>query len=198
MATIPLASQIVTASGSTTLGFYYPTLVLPLTLPKGARLAARVTGAQSSVRDVHVTVQIVPRSFLSPVGFHHCTTHGIQSDLRLTAVVASGTSFGAWAEILASAPYAVRGVMLCASLGDNVTVLSAQTRVEFQLAVGSSGSEVEQYLRPQAFRFSDVPSQVFSPVLPVQYPAGTRFAVRCRLQAVATTDNQQAALILFG
>lgn len=94
-------------------------------------------------------------------------------------------TFGAWTQVVASAPFDICELSLVAADGGN-----SRDGTVFQIGIGASGSEV--VLVP-AMVYSS--SGVWQIRVPIDIPAGTRIAVRA---AWTATINVQVGLAYFG
>lgn len=195
VATVPFLSRG-NRNGVSGPNFHHPPVALPLALPAGVRVAARITCAQGVANTLNLTTHIQLVSALAPIGFPRATFHGLDANLFLTTVTANGINYGAWVQIVAAAAFPVRAVMLATNQGFTGGVSGAGGRTQYELGVGAAGSEVPIYTIPNGMVFADIPSYCYSPVIYGNHPAGTRFAVRCRVEGGIWENS--AGLILFG
>lgn len=176
--------------------FHYPPVALPIALPSGVRLSARITCAQGNANTVHLTVQAQPASPLHPVGFSLTSLQGLDSSLFLTTVTAFGDNYGSWVQLVGSTPWPVRAFMLLSNTGYSAGVAAAGGRTQFEVGVGASGSESPLYTLNSGVVFADIPGFTYSPIVYCSLPVGARLAARCRVEGGIWENS--AGLLLFG
>lgn len=181
----------------TAANYHHPPIFVPLAIPSGVRLVARLRAPASGVI-AHVSINLAPSSVLHPYGFARLQLYGLsESTLYPTTILAGGTSYGSWVQLVSSAPFRVRAVSLLGTTGHESGGANYGGRAEHQIGIGTAGSEVGVYARPVGVLYQDWPPALHGPVLPVNWPAGTRIAVRCRVDS-GNLWEQSAALLLFG
>jgi hypothetical protein len=147
---------------------------VPIKIPSGTRLSARIQSLVTGGRNMNVTVwvfdmgdySIAPAS-VDVLGTNTATSEG---------TVMSGAS-GTWVEIVASTASAYRAVVLVPSINSDTT---ANLITEFQVGTGASGSETELgrtfanfTIAEQSATNTRLPSLIAGAIA-----AGTRLAVR--------------------
>jgi hypothetical protein len=201
-ADIPL---MLTTSLSAAEGVSRGEIVLPLALPRGTRVAVRHAANVAST-DVLWHMAGTVRAGVLPVGLRRTATYGIDSAATLpTALMCdtngsgSLTGFGAWVEYVASAPFAVRAVMLTASRNPSANVASHTYAV--RVGVGAASSEVPVLEHVYRNNSNTSGAVIIAPLgtTPLLIPQGRRIS----LAVAANTNNANArqqgfALHLFG
>lgn len=157
-------------------GIFIP---LPMKIPSGSRIAARIQSAVSGK-----TGQILPIA-IDAGGYNDAPTSldaigGITASSK--GISFSGAS-GTWVEGVASTAQAYRGVSLVISAHDSA--IPSSTDVKFELGVGASGSEIVIGNQLSSFFTSESVVSELPHFFPLgrSIPAGSRLAVRHSIAA---------------
>ncbi len=183
----------------------YDTIYLPMTIPVSTRLSMRAqcTTASLDVQFILIGLDGGQTSPMSPAlydtyGFVAASTHGTSVDPGATA-----NTKGAWAQIAASTAADLCGLMIAVD-GAGISSATANATVEMLLdiGVGAAGSEQVivsnlQLMQQQLSGGANSAWPSFSPLIPVQVPAGSRLAARC--QSTSNTATQRTiGVVLYG
>lgn len=196
IARLPFLSNGAMNSGTGPDHHYQPVFV-PLALPAGARLSARLTAPDGSIV-ARLSLRVQQASALHPVGFTRCALHGLdESNLFLSTVVANDASYGSWVQLTSATAFPVKAFFQLGNTGYPSGYAPYGSRTEHQLGIGGSGSETPVYARPIGSMYNDWPVSLYSPLTPANWPAGVRVATRCRVQSGQAWENT-AGVLLFG
>jgi hypothetical protein len=177
-------------------GFPAPAL-LPITVPAGTRLSARVACSTASAV-ARVSGHLFtggfdapsPRSLITAYGVNAAGSNGTSVDPGATA-----HTKGAWTQIAASTSAVARTLLVGIGIGNNAAVTTATWLCD--VAVGASGSEqilIPDYHVNVAAIETIGPS--LSPPIPVSVPAGSRLAARA--QCITDATDRLLFFILYG
>jgi hypothetical protein len=180
-------------------------IVLPLALPRGARVAVRHAANVAST-DVLWHIAGTVRAGVLPVGLRRTAVYGIDSAATLPNALmcdtnGSGllTGFGAWVEYVASAPFAVRAVMLTASRNTSANAGSFNYAVRVGVGAASSEVVVLQHLYRNNSTNSGVVAIAPLGTTPLLIPQGRRISLAVASNTSGNAPRQQGfALHLFG
>lgn len=152
--------------------------VIPLRVPGGTRIAARLasTTASSTAR---VSLVACAASLLTPVGYQSWTHYGFASASTggvLSTSSATINTKGAWVELTSSTTDPIEQIYVC--IAGDATASQTASSAAVDIGVGASGSEVallpDLVCLPQA---TSLIGAVLGP-FPVSIPAGSRIAAR--------------------
>lgn len=174
-----------------------PKLFVPIRIPAGTRIAARMqcngTGSKTATLTFHLFCagfeSSSPGNSVVCYGANLATTRGVSIDPG--AVI---NTLGAWHEITASCA-ALKGVAF--GYGNQLNVARTWCQWWFEMGIGAAGSEKvvltgcrlcadngPNYLYPQCSMF-----------YPVSIPAGSRLAIRAQCNITDATDRLYDAFI---
>lgn len=168
---------------------------LPIAIPTGSRISARVQHATGSTV-VSMVLQLSgggwngrePGRRMVAYGVSTATSRGVSA-----TVVGSANTKGAWVELTSATTAPCRRLLTVLGL----TTASAAAGIGFvDIGVGASGSEV--VVVPNVF-FDATSNEIirFAPlVAPVSIPAGSRIAAR--YQATVTTVTARPSVAVYG
>lgn len=163
--------NIATFTGSTGTNFFVSE-VMPVMIPSGTRVAARIAGSSGSV-SAYIKAQFV--AFNGHLPLQTATDYGTDAaNSRGTAVTTGSTGAkGSWAQMTASCEEITW--LLWSFLGQNTL---ANSNWAFDLGVGGAGSE--QVIIPDVYNTTNPVYTFCLPqlLLPVRIAKGSRIAVR--------------------
>jgi len=165
--------------------------LLPISIPAGTRLSARVqsSGASATLR---ILIILLGEGFITPPGLGRITTYGASTaDSGGTQIDPGGTAHtkGAYSEIVASTTNPIR--QLTIAMGNQANVLRTTALWLADLAVGAAGAEqvlIENIMLNCGGSVDLIQPQIFPP-LGVNIPAGTRLAARAQCSIIDVTDR---------
>lgn len=175
-------------------------VLLPLAVPAGSRIAARIQIIAASADAARVMLKLYGKSFLSSAPLGRMTTYGDDtSDSGGVSVDpgASANTKGAYSQIVASTTNEIR--MLWVLFGNAGNTAMADARFAFDIAIGAGGSE--QILIPDIY--VRVEDDIDAPISFVQgpfechIPSGTRLAARSQCSITDATDRL-LDVVLYG
>lgn len=165
------------------------TLVLPVFIPAGSRVAAR---ARCAVASKTFNMRVRPRS--SRAGrkpARYLTTYGsVPASSRGTIVTQPGgaNSKGAWTELTAATTERLAGLVVCVGSGSN-----NMNAMDILLDIGVGGAGSETVLIPDLHSRYTGNEVIYAYGLPrvysVDLPTGTRIAARQAKTSVTTNHN---------
>lgn len=164
------------------------TIPLPLALPAGTRISARVQKTAGAT-DVYSSIEICATSALGRSSLQRCITYGAATaDSGGTSVNPGGTpgTKGSYSEITASTTTPIEYLLLC--IGNQNNGARTQGYFALDVAIGAAGSEQRIILDETLYSSS---SQEIAPEhLPfeVDILAGSRLACRAQSQTTNTFD----------
>jgi hypothetical protein len=194
---ITLAVQSI-FSGS--IGPSVQSIPLPLAIPKGTRVSARINSAE--VVDTVVTVNGMSGGISAGSGYTSAVTMGNSSNSG-TVIDPGGTqnTLGAWTQIIASTSNSFSALMLMPDNQLNTSGGAAGgTSWLIDIGVGGSGSEYALVSKLWWFAgaSSDYPIYPFSfGPFPCSIPAGTRLSVRAQC-STNVSPNRKFGATLYG
>lgn len=173
---------------------------LPLNIPAGTRIAARVQGAQTS-KSISIGMQTFGGETLiggqsrpggiDTYGANTATSRGV------TLTAGGANSMGSWFEITSSTPRAVRNLIVLLQ-GAGVTAMNSRNHL-VDIGIGGSGSETvivpNVYVVTNSAEAIDVIAPIQVPNLNLDIPAGTRIAAR---HQCTTASDAQLDVIVYG
>jgi hypothetical protein len=179
-------------------------LWLPLHIPKGARISARVH--RSDVASLPVRIQLIGETVstrgLPP--FRRATTYGEDlANARGTVVDpgASANTLGANTQIVASTTNPIRALYL-AAMKQDASVVSGSATWAAELYVGAGGSEV--VIVPEVLLWEENSTTDLSHAFglgmgpfPVNVPAASRLSAKARCN-ISTAGAREGQLIVLG
>lgn len=160
--------------------------LLPVTIPRGARLAARsqpVVGTAVAL----LAIMLLAPTIASPTGLGLVQTGGANPEATRGTPIDPGAvanTPGAWIELMAASAHPYR--WLCLDLGFGGATTSSGLRWLFDIAVGPPGSE--QIVLPGLMAGYNVPIPG-SHCLPCAIPAGSRVSVRAACTSALATGR---------
>lgn len=181
--------------------FEQSNIYIPLSIPAGTRIAARVQ-ANGSFRVIDIIATFIGTSFLPSMpndrtetfGADTTNTKGIQIDAGGVA-----NTKGVYAEIIASTAFDVNELVLC--IGNNNNFALAVCSFLIDIAIGTSGSEevIVSNLLFTSDDTSDMIYPMYTGPIPIQIPAGSRIAVRSQCSIINIADRKMdVSMIGFG
>lgn len=173
---------------------------VPLSVPAGVRIAARVQCTTAAAHYASLGVMPIVGGFSSPSPFTRVTTYGANTaDSGGTSIDPGGTAHtkGAWIQLTASTSFAHRGFFLAFGNQSNAARVASYWFVD--IAVGAEG--VEAALIPNIPLGCEggayVVTPKFTPFIPVDIPIGTRLSARAQCGINDATDRL-FDLIIYG
>lgn len=165
------------------------TIVLPLRIASGTRIATRI---QSTGASATTDVQITLLKELFPLALTRCTTYGANTaDSGGTSVDPGATinTKGVYSQLSASITNPIKAVVVC--FGPQANAARATCKWKVDIATGAAASEV--------VKIADIPVQcsaametlepeIYGPI-PLQIAASTRLAARAECTINDATDR---------
>lgn len=174
-------------------------IVLPIAVPAGARISARVQGATASVTP-KLTVRVgsatmpgsSPAAGVDAFGADTTDTSGAAMDAGAVANTRS-----AWTELVRSTPREYLGLFMC--FGNNKDVARTFADFDTQIGIGAAGSEVVLISDILAYAegADDLIFPCITPLMPVHIPAGSRLSQRVR-SSNTTAGDRTLDSVLYG
>lgn len=164
------------------------TILLPISVPKGSRIAARLQSSSGS-NGFLVAASLVAADSIAIPSLSLCRAYGMNVGTSLPNNVDSGGSAntkGAWVELSAALEYATRYMILFA-IHTNTAVPAAPNSYYVDLGLGAAAAEA--VVVPDLFRRENgnLVNQTANYPLPVNLAKGVRIAARAQS---STTDAQ--------
>lgn len=172
---------------------------LPITLPKGTRVAARSRANVGSAA-VGVVVQATSKETFGVPGSSVVDTYGATTgSSRGTAIDpgATANTYGAWTQIVAATARESRWMSIGLGSGNNYVLTVADHLVD--IGIGASGSEV--VLLPGLYFRANATSDFIYPGtfnFDVLVPAGARLAARSKCSITDATDRKVDVVLYCG
>lgn len=192
---VALVSNLTLAGGTQPLVAYQ----LPLTIPAGSRIALRSQNNTASA-PCYYTMQTFADSAFGGVSGSAIDTFGFNASVTLGTALdpgATANTKGAWAQLVASTPAAIAGIVASFDTQGRTTGTSNIDYL-FDIAIGASGSE--RIILPNYYNFMTGAGLAtlitVSDLMPLAIPAGSRIAARC--QSGNTTADRTVGLTLYG
>lgn len=174
-------------------------LTLPVSIPAGARISARlqeVGGAGTRTMELCVIGRaggsnsaVACAGLTANYGANTGTSNGILVDQGATPNV-----FGAWTQITASTTS--NHGQLMAVMGTNQSINTLGGYYNFQIGIGAGGSEVAIAEFQSGTSTNTNRMHVNTYDINATIPAGTRIAMRAKCDVASATDRQATAIIL--
>ena len=166
---------------------------IPIAVPAGSRLSARVQDSGQGGMDIYVHLQLMSQGFLPSQPFSRCSAYGIvTASSRGTEIDPGATSNtkGDWVQFDADVDQDIRAILM--EVGAGGTAKSAGKRSWLvDVGIGADGSEV--VIVPDLLFGSDNFLDNIAPVsvgpLPCHIPKGSRLAVRCQHSYNTATER---------
>lgn len=172
---------------------------IPISIPAGTRISCRCQCATGSAT-LSVGVISLGPGFMPSNSLGKCETYGAVEATSLGSTVDPGTSAntkGAYTQMTAATGIIVRELIIL--LGSNNAISHSNGSWLIDVAIGAAGSEIVSI--PNLFvvpgfgnGMGFVPS-VIGPI-PVNYPVGTRIAVRAQSTVTLTADRKFDCVII--
>lgn len=183
--------------------FYAHSYLIPLAVPAGARIAARIQASHASAT-CQVSVTLLGGAMAGPEQLQSLTTMGfIAATTRGTEIIAPSEGAGGpnlksgWVEIASATVRRFRGLIL--SINTTVTFMSEESAHLLDIGVGASTSET--VLVPNLRFVTDPAHDQFVPSvvgpLWLDIPAGTRLAARMQSSSTSAS-NMTMDVVLYG
>jgi hypothetical protein len=179
-------------------------LTIPLRVPEGARVAARIQAAQSSDT---VIMKLAPHAgggFTGSGCYQSAVTYGanIATSRGVTVTADTGTndSFGSWTEIAASTSAPIRAMIVGAQGAGDTDVSTTGYRLE--LGYGAAGTEQVIAATAASYNSAEILLNGVTPLVPtlvlptVGIPEGARLAARLMTGASTTTTATMDVVII--
>lgn len=175
-------------------------ITLPVAIPAGVRIAARVQEVTGGTRNVQLSVIGRAGGFnASPSAAGDVVTYGANTATTNGVLIDQGSVvnvFGSWAEMTPATTRAHN--VLAIVLGTNQTSTASSAEFNLQLAIGDSGAELvvaewRTVLNGGVTRFG---VNVFD--IAASMPAGTRLSLRSKATLAGSTDRVMTAIIIGG
>ena len=174
---------------------------IPIAVPKGSRLSARVQDGSVSLYDAYVHLQLMAQGFLPSQPFSRCAAYGIvAASSRGTEVDPGPTanSKGDWVQFDADVDQDIRTILM--EVGPaGIDKPAGKRSWLVDIGIGADGSE--KVVVPDIMFGSDNFLDNISPALvgplPCHIPVGSRLAVRCQC-AVNTATERLIYIALHG
>lgn len=178
IATIPQVPQYQT-SGSALAAYAF---VLPVRIPLGVRVAARIQTGGSGLDANKLTLTVFGPSGLFPVGGSCLDAFGVQySDTSMVGVQgAEYHAWSGWVEVVSSLAYRPRAIAVGIGSGIGSSTLVPNAYPSVEVGVGAAGSEVPIVQNFIAARWPDWNGHISIPLSAVNLPEGSRLSVRVR------------------
>lgn len=166
---------------------------VPVSVPEGTRIAARVQSTSGSAQ-VQIRVVLIRQGFFgSPPGGRIITLGAQTADSGGTQVDpgAVGNTYGAWSELTASTSDDIWAILPRLGNIGNGTAADSAANFYYDIGVGASSAEVPI---SSFFAFSTAANGSFGgggPAiwLPASIPAGSRISARARANVTDATDR---------
>lgn len=164
--------------------------IAPVQIPSGSRISARVQCEAAIAQTTYLFGTMYDQSFAKlPLGV--CDTYGADtSDSGGVEIDCGGTawSWGSWVEITASTLRDHHAIIV--GYGNKDNAARASTGFQVEIGVGANPNETAillTFMASDASAFALNP--LFSPLLPVNIPKGTRLSVRAQCGLTDATDR---------
>lgn len=174
-----------------TLRFQCDSLLLPVGIPKGTRITARVQTGSASGIGPRVLITGIGRSLSESSPMSLSIAEGVDTANTKGVVVDPGSSAhtkGSYIEITGSSNRDYKGFFLSLGLESNSSPTSGHYLLD--IAIGSVGNE--EVILSNYWRTSDtgdVYANTLSPFLPIGIPKGTRISARAQSGVTNATDR---------
>jgi hypothetical protein len=177
------------SSGART-GSVVEMLYLPIAVPAGSRLSARIAVNQA-LEFSNCSLILVSGAGAGVVGLgHSCTLGGTGAAGTLVDPGGTANTKGSWVELSAGTPFRIQQAILQWNARGNSAMSLASIRID--IGIGASGSEV--VLIPNLVSRADATSDEFMVraigPLPLDIPAGTRVSARTQSTITDATDRR--------
>ncbi|GAB1345022.1 hypothetical protein MASR1M101_41490 [Gemmatimonas sp.] len=175
---------------------------LPIHLPIGTRISARVASAASG--NVSVQVGLVPLVPLAPVGYSQWAMFGHDdwasgTGCPVSLVADPGTTVntkGAWLEVTPAIPFTVRHVaMMC---GLSVATSNSGAGQMIDIGMGAAGSEVPVLSNVHLRHNGSARDLCGELSESIHIPAGSRIAIRAQCNSNVNGMRQVGCWLAFG
>jgi hypothetical protein len=172
-----------------------PGVFLPLALPAGEPLYARVSAA-SGTKTIYVTAHFVCGSFNTSRAYSRGTTYGatVASTSGVTVDPgAVGDTKGSWTQITASTTNTIRSLLIAVGQGyDTYPAVYGTQEWLFDVGIGAAASEqvLIANLPACSDSSSDTINQHWYGPFDVTIPASTRIAIRCQSDVVSDASTR--------
>lgn len=187
--------NIVCAVNNSNFGNGSWSVLVPLNIPAGTRVAAR-SASNAASQTSHVSMVLLDGSFDQAEGISGFDAIGFVSGSTVgTAVAPTSGSKGAWVQLISATAKDYAGFFICADW-NGATGNSGS--VDFDIGIGASGSE--KVIVPDICIGTPSTSSYINmtypiiPYLPIEIPVGMRIAAR----AAATVASYPFNLTLYG
>lgn len=170
------------------------TAVLPVRVPAGSRVAARLASAGADSGYAGVT--LIGGGPGVPSGFQRATDYGTNTGAASGTSVDAGASAnakGSWVQLVASTTHPIRSLLVMAHAAGSS---GSAGRHLLDIAIGASNSE-EVILANLVVQKSYAWAPGWIGPIPVSIPAGTRIAA-CAQCSVTTTGVKELGVSLIG
>jgi hypothetical protein len=172
------------------------TVMLPLAIPAGTRIAVR--GYGSGAVNAYVTVTVLQGSYLGHAPYRRATTYGAaQPYLTLVDAGSTANTKSAWTEIVASTTAPIK--LLYLLYGPESSTAhggGGESTSLVDIGVGAAASEVVVLANLAVSRQRPYVPHVLGPI-PVDIPAGSRIAVRAQCSSTVD-DHYQLGIGILG
>lgn len=165
---------------------------IPISLPAGSRVAARVQ-ATASGQAFAIATHLYRAGLWGPPPGGTIVTFGADTSDSGGQVIDPGAvldTYGAWAQLSASTGQDIAGIYLMVANRQNAAPTDQATNFYLQLGIGAAASEVVIW---GPIRFSSSSVGTYGPLppvwFPVSIPAGSRLAARARAGTTDATDR---------
>jgi hypothetical protein len=179
-------------------GPYGSPQVIPLRIPAGNRVAARIQSTTGS-DTVAFMCWIFDGEFISGEGFSIVDTYGFSSSTTKGTVIdpgGTGNTKGSWTQVVAATTADIAGIFLAMDVGSGG---STSNSVAFDVGIGASGSETviisNVGMRKGSSGTAMFPD--FFPLIPISIPNGTRLAARAQ-SSITTSPARTFGLTIYG
>lgn len=183
-----IIANILTAARASQQDFRF---FLPLFIPKGERISARVQSTGTS-QEIHCGISVSGGPFMPSAPLGRMTTYGATtSDSGGISVDpgSTGSTKGAYSQIVSSTTNNIK--LLWVMFGNLNNQAMGNDRFLFDIAVGSATSEtiIIPDIATSVTANSDGPLNPVAGPYPVRVPAGSRLAARSQSDATDATDR---------
>ncbi len=177
---------------------YPDTILVPLSVPAGSRVAARCQcSAASGV--VGVSIKLLGNTLFASPGLQRITPYGADTSDSGGVNIDPGATAdtkGSWTEVTSSTTHDIKALGITTGQQRNTTRSVADFL--FDIGVGAASSE-QTYLEniPMVGTAAEKVHPKQFPFIPMQIPSGSRIAVRAQCSITDATDRR-FDIVLYG
>ena len=170
---------------------------MPLRIPQGVRVAARMRQNGTQPCTLGMSVTLVAKGFGGERGFGSTDSiAAVTGSSRGTSIDPGSTinTKGGWVELVAASSNAYKHILVCVDPNNNTAATIASSLID--IGIGGAGSE--QVIIPNIFRATD-DFEIFGPCwfgFPVNIAAGQRIAARAQCSINDATDRMLSVCLV--